>query len=425
MDKKYKVITISDHVLAPSGVGLQARYFVDALVKTGKFQVLAIAGAKKHTNYQPQKWQEWGDDVVIYPVDGYGNPDLIRQILDVEKPDAIWFITDPRFYGWLGAIENEIHQQCPLIYWHVWDNGPYPKYNEPFYKSIDYIGCINKLTFDLLSSAGFKNCEYIPHGVPEDDYTILPIDKVKKIKTIHLSEGAEDKFVVFYNSRNALRKRTGNVLYAWKEFLEMLPEEERENCVMCMHTPPKDPEGQDLFKVAEALDVMDFVGFHDKKVENKIMNEFYNMADVTISLSSEEGFGLSILESLMCGTPVVCTKTGGMQDQVIDQETGDVFGFCLEPDARSLIGSQTTPYIWSHHVDPTTGAKALMSLYQKKKELGDDYKSKIAGETARASCLRRFYLPEIQKKWVNVTINEIEKFKEKKGKRNSLRMVSL
>ena len=350
---------------------------------------------------------------------------MIRQILDVENPDAIWFITDPRFYGWLWEMEDEVHQKCPLLYWHVWDNPPYPKYNEASYKSTDFIGCINKLTYKFLKEQGFTNMEYIPHGVPEDDYTILSADKIEEIKKSHLNENAADNFVVFYNSRNALRKRTGNVLYAWKEFLEMLPEEEKKNCLLCMHTPPKDPEGQDLFVVSEALGIKEYIGFHDKKVENKIMCEFYNMADATISLSSEEGFGLSMLESLMCGTPVVCTKTGGMQDQAIDEETGEVFGHCIEPDARSLIGSQTTPYIWSHHVDPLTGAKALFDLYNKKKDLGKEYKANVAGEKARASVLRRFNLPDVQKKWEEVILREIENYKSSKGVRKSLRMVSL
>lgn len=411
-DKKYKIITMSDHPLAPSGVGTQARYVIEHLVKTGKFQIISLAGAMKHPDYKPQRVQEWGEDVVIIPVDGYGSKDMIRQLLDVEKPDAIWFFTDPRFYQWLWQIEDEVHLQCPMIYWHVWDNLPYPKYNEHAYKSTDFIACINRLTHKFLCDEGFEDkCEYLPHGVPEDDYKMLPLDKIRKIKAAHLSEEKADAFVVFYNSRNALRKRTGNVIHAFKEFLEMLPEKERKNCVMAMHTPPKDPEGQDLFKVVESLNIKEYVGFNDKKMPNNVMAEFYNMADATIALSSEEGFGLSILESLMCGTPVVCSKTGGMQDQVIDWETGEVFGHCIEPDASSLIGSQTTPYIWSDHVDPTTAAKCLLDLYNKKKELGSEYKYAIAGEKARESCLRRFHLPKIQERWEEIIVEQIEKFK--------------
>jgi glycosyltransferase involved in cell wall biosynthesis len=41
----------------------------------------------------------------------------------------------------------------------------------------------------------------------------------------------------------------------------------------------------------------------------------YQAADLTVMPSqSFEGFGLAILESLACGTPVLCTPVGGMPE---------------------------------------------------------------------------------------------------------------
>jgi hypothetical protein len=48
--------------------------------------------------YQQTQTQNTGltdSSVFLYPVDGYGNPDLIRQMIAMEKPDAIMLITDP------------------------------------------------------------------------------------------------------------------------------------------------------------------------------------------------------------------------------------------------------------------------------------------------------------------------------------------
>jgi glycosyltransferase involved in cell wall biosynthesis len=425
-EKKYKIVTISDHPLAKSGVATQAHYIIDHLVKTGKFQVLSIAGAMKHASYAPQKFEAWKDDVVILPIDGYGDRNLIRQILDIEKPDAIWFITDPRFYTWLWEMEDEIHQVCPLLYWHVWDNLPYPKFNESYYKSTDFIGCINKLTYKFLKDAGFDNVQYIPHGVPKNDYRQLENKDIVDLRKKHFSDSFKDKFIVFYNSRNAMRKRTGNCIMAVKELIDMLPEEEKDNVFFMMHTPPLDPEGQNLFEVVNAFGLQKHVGFNDKMVDNSVMNEFYNMADVTISLSSEEGFGLSILESLMAGTPVVCTKTGGMQDQAVDQETGEEFGHCIEPDAKSLIGSQgITPYIWQDHVDPTTAANRLLDLYNKKKQLGLEYKNCVAGTKAVESVHRRFSMEQMQKAWEDAIVAEIEQFKSKTKAKQLVRMAEI
>ena len=65
-------------------------------------------------------------DFVIKPVDGFGNHEIIRNILINERPDAVLLFTDPRQFFWLWDIEDEIHQICPITYWHVWDNDPYP-----------------------------------------------------------------------------------------------------------------------------------------------------------------------------------------------------------------------------------------------------------------------------------------------------------
>ena len=136
MNKKIKVFVLSDMILSPSGVGTQTKYMIDALLKTGRYQFVCFGGAMKHQSYEPIKIDEYGDDVIIYPVDGYGSPDSIRSVLRSHKPDILWFMTDPRFYEWLWDIENEVRPLVPMVYYHVWDNYPYPRYNKPHCKHI-------------------------------------------------------------------------------------------------------------------------------------------------------------------------------------------------------------------------------------------------------------------------------------------------
>ena len=127
---KKKILTLSDHPLSPSGVGTQTKYVIEALLKTGNYQVISLGGAIKHQNYQPVKTEQWADDWIIHPVDGYGTQDLIRSVIRTEKIDAVWIMTDPRFWSWLWEIDDEIRAICPIIYYHVWDNYPYPTYNK-------------------------------------------------------------------------------------------------------------------------------------------------------------------------------------------------------------------------------------------------------------------------------------------------------
>ena len=129
MSDKIKIFTISDHPLSPSGVGTQTKYMIEGMLKTGKYQFFSFGGAINHPSHEPQKTEQWGDDWTIWPVDGYGTVDMVRAMIHQNKPDILWFMTDPRFYGWLWQIENEIRAHVPMVYYHVWDNYPYPNFN--------------------------------------------------------------------------------------------------------------------------------------------------------------------------------------------------------------------------------------------------------------------------------------------------------
>ena len=164
--KKKKLLVISDHPLSPSGVGSQTKYVIEALLKTGNYQVVCLGGAIKHKNYNPVKVEPWAQDWIIYPVDGYGNPEIIRSVLQKEKPDALWFMTDPRFYEWLWEMENEVRAYVPMIYYHVWDNFPIPYFNKIWYDSNDEVVTISKVTDEIVRTTSPEAYgARIPHAV--------------------------------------------------------------------------------------------------------------------------------------------------------------------------------------------------------------------------------------------------------------------
>ena len=365
MSDKIKVLVLSDHPFAPSGVGTQTKYIIEALLQTGRYKVVCFGGAVKHQDYTPQKVDPWGEDWTIHPVDGYGNQQMLRSAIQVEKPDILWFMTDPRFFPWLWDIENEIRSVMPMVYYHVWDNYPYPKYNETSYKSTDVIACISKLTEQIVKGVApeVDHC-YLPHAVDETHFKKRPEEEVEKFVNDNFHFSLKDKKVFFWNNRNARRKMSGSVIYYFNEFAKKVGPE---NVCLLMHTDVKDQHGQDLEKIIQDIGADDGrVIFTTSKYPPEVLSMLYNMATCTINISDAEGFGLATLESLSCGTPIIVNMTGGLQEQVTDGKNW--FGIGLEPASKAVIGSQQVPYIFEDRVDGQEFVAALEKMYNMSSE---------------------------------------------------------
>ena len=358
MSDKIKIFTISDHPLSPSGVGTQTKYMIEGLLKTGKYQFVSFGGAIKHHDHQPQTTEQWGPDWIIWPVDGYGNADMVRAMIRQQKPDILWFMTDPRFFPWLWDIENEIRENVPMVYYHVWDNYPYPKFNRGAYLSNDHIACISKLTHDIVQTVAPEvGSTYLPHSVNPAAFKKIDEQIVTKFRE---TRGLGDKFVCFWNSRNARRKQSGTLIWWFKDFLDQVG---HDKAVLIMHTDVKDVHGQDLEAIIKELGLTNGeVQFSRDKASMEDLAMVYNVADVTLAISDAEGFGLSTLESLYCGTPIIVTMTGGLQFQVTDGE--DWFGVGIEPASKAIIGSQDVPYIYEDRINREDFLAALTKLYE-------------------------------------------------------------
>jgi len=390
MSKKMKILTLSDHPLSPSGVGTQTRYIIEGLLKTGKYQFLSFGGAIKHNKYEPQKTEEWGDDWLIWPVDGYGTQDQLRAIIHQQRPDMLWFMTDPRFYGWLWQIENEVRAQMPMVYYHVWDNYPYPTFNKINYSSNDHIACISKVTYDIVKTvAPGVDVSYIPHAVDTEIFKSHPDEDIKQFRADKL-KGHQDKFLLFWNNRNARRKQSGSLIFWFNDFLNKVG---RDKATLIMHTDPKDVHGQDLEAIIHELGMSDGeVLFSKEKVDAANLAIVYNMVDCTINISDAEGFGLSTLESMACGTPIIATITGGLQDQLTDGE--DWYGIGIEPASKAIIGSQEVPWIYEDRLNGNDVVDALVKMY----ELGDEER-KTLGLKGQAYVEKTFNFDKYAETW--------------------------
>ena len=194
MAKKKKILFLSDDCRMHSGVAKMSR---EIIINTfDKYDWVQIGGAIKHPE-AGKRLQIKSDDLIsipddssliIYPVDGYGNPDLLREILALEEPDAILHFTDPRFWIWLYQMEHEIRTKIPIMYYNIWDDLPDPLWNRDYYRSSDLLMAISKQTYGInkriLKPHNYKDWQikYAPHGI--NPKFVNKIDKNTMFMTI-------------------------------------------------------------------------------------------------------------------------------------------------------------------------------------------------------------------------------------------------
>jgi glycosyltransferase involved in cell wall biosynthesis len=400
--KKKKILLLSDDMRMHSGIATMSREIILNTVQ--EFDWVQLGAAIKHPDQgkvldlSSDTAKETGvsdASVKLYPYSGYGDPGVLNYLIETEKPDAILHFTDPRFWGWLYQIEHSVRQHIPIMYYNIWDDLPYPHWNEPFYESCDLLMNISRQTQNIVQNVLQKfpkeewAVQWVSHGINEKH--TFPItdthahwDEFIKFKD-EFKRNNDVDFIVFWNNRNIRRKQPGDLVLAYKEFCDSLTKEEANKCVLLMHTQPVDENGTDLYAVKNALCPDYKVIFSDKPVDNKMMNFFYNLSDVTINIGSNEGFGLSGAESLMAGTPIINNVTGGLQDHCrFEDENGEWIEFNTEfpsnhngkykkcgkwaypvfPSNRSLQGSPQTPYIFDDRVDFKDVAKGITYWYE-------------------------------------------------------------
>ncbi len=399
-DKRKKILLICDDIRVHSGVATVAKEIV--IHTAHHFNWVQMAGAIKHpekgkTLDVSQSTNEVANisdaSVFLYPQDGYGTPDELRKIIALEKPDAIMLFTDPRYFIWVFNMEHEIRKQIPITYLNIWDDYPAPMYNRPYYEACDLLMGISKQTVNInkiVLEGKDKNkiFKYIPHGLNPDVYfPVDPKDKEYNNFKNSIFKNKKPEFVVFFNSRNIRRKQIPDALLSFRAFLDTLPKEKSKNCYFILHTELVTDAGTDLSAVKEYLFGEEYesnVMFSTNKLSQQQLNYLYNIADVQMLLTSNEGWGLSITEAILSGTPIIANVTGGMQDQMrfIDKNnewftpTPDFpsnhrgtlkqhgeWAFPVYPTSRSIQGSPQTPYIFDDRCRWEDATERLVEVY--------------------------------------------------------------
>ena len=403
---KKKILLLSDDLRMSSGIATVSKELVFGTFE--HYDWVQLAAAVNH----PEKGKEidLGEDarkvsgvkdasLKIIPWTGYGDANILRELIMRHQPDAILHFTDPRYWRWLYEMEAELRQNIPILFYHIWDDLPDPHYNRDYYESCDWLGCISKQTYGIVNRVGKIDSEtikpledwqvsYVPHGINPNTYK--PVEVPKDFRKNVLGD-KDYKFVLFWMNRNIRRKQPSDVIWAFKMFVDGLPEEDRDKVCLVMHTAVRDENGTDLVVVADRIAPGCDIKFSNERINQEQLNYLFNLADCTINIAGNEGFGLTTAESVMAGTPIIVNVTGGLQDQCgfkylsngkyltaddykevgslhewrkwKDNVTHSEWVKPVWPRVQTITGSIPTPYIIDDKVDVVEVSEAIRYWY--------------------------------------------------------------
>lgn len=435
--KKKKILLLADDFRLPSGIGTISREIIFNTVQ--HYDWIQLGAALQHPEHgrgvdlSQHVAQETGVEdasVKIIPWSGYGDRNILFALINQEQPDAIFHFTDPRYWTWLYAIEHEIKTtyNIPIVYYSIWDDLPYPMWNASYYGSCDLIMGISKqsdnIHREVLTQNGFDVVNYdanesvptdvnwnqiltgfVPHGLNHNIFKPLEsTDPTYKQMYDNIKTKNDVDFVVFWNNRNIRRKQPGDVILAFKTFVDALPEDQKQRVALLMHTQVVDENGTDLRAVYKTLASDCKIIFSEQKLTPQDLNALYNVADVVVNIGSNEGWGLSSTEAILSATPIINNVTGGLQDQCgfVDENeqwirfngefatnhTGKyklhgIWAKPVFPSNRSLQGSPATPYIFDDRCKFEDVAAAIRYWYDTPETLRSEM-----GQSGRAWALQ-------------------------------------
>jgi len=362
-----KILAISD-AGCTTGFGLVGDALYRRWAAAGHtVDVLAI-------NYRGDPWQA---DYRLWPANKYHPQDVygmmrVTELLDRVKPDVVFILNDlPVINQYLLGNQHDptgrLRQQPLLIY------APIDCCHLPptWVQGLSYAQRVilqSQWGADILADEFGITTAVLPHGI--DTELFAPVSDRYPLRLAAIEDGTErvilatnktavksafhfdDRFVVLAVNRNSVRKNYGDTFRVFAEFAKDKPD-----ALLYIHAAAIDEGGNlgDLVlryhleqQVRISPNVDTFEGF---PVTSLVA--FYNMADVFLSTSLGEGFGLTAAEALACGTPVVAQDFSAFREVVgrggilVPSERLFTSGRGVDlsyPDWRAMVDALNTLY---------------------------------------------------------------------------------
>ena len=319
---RQRILWASNAPFAATGYGVQTAQVVERLVADGHEVAIAC-------NFGLQGSETKWNGISLYPtgVAPYSDDILLAH-------SQHWFSSSPLpnvvmtlFDVW--ALKNpQVDRISKIAAWVPIDHQPAPPEVVEWLRKPNVLPiAMSKFGSRMLEAENMEHL-YVPHSFVASDYKPTRTFKDAKGSTItgRTVMGIEDSeaFVVMMNSANKgrtpPRKCWGENLLAFGIFAQDKPD-----AILYLHTDESAAlGGVDLRALARACGIKDdqlrFVNQYAYRMNMPagVVAALYTDADVLLSTSAGEGFGVPVIEAQACGTPVIVSNWTAQPELVGD-----------------------------------------------------------------------------------------------------------
>lgn len=393
-----KILVGSDSPNVPSGFAQQLTGIAQYLTEEGH-EVYYLGWQTRH-DYTSDEW----DFKILGVTSQFGRNDWFK-IFNKINPDVVITLGDAHMVDPLARLPDR-----PL--WIMY----YPLDGEPISPSIketllnaDILVAMANFGWQLTKKEFNYYPEYIPHFYkPENFYDMGYELKSELKKEMGIPE---DSFVVGCIARLNPRKHHQRLLYAFRLFLDMQPEEERSKIYLYLHLDPYDPlvfqDPNHNYQFIEWINTLKLDknviltpgNLYHSGLPISYVNKLYNAFDIHVLPTGGEGFGVPFIEAASTGIPTIATDYTTTKehlylrtpytDKIIKENEKGRRGVCV-PYNRLYKEMCQVHKAW---VDIDEFAEA-MDMYYKNRELIKEH-----GENAKKYVEKYYQYDTIMEGW--------------------------
>ena len=253
---------------------------------------------------------------------------------------------------------------------------PRTKLTHSLLRKMDHIVAVTPQCASYINHA----CSIIPHGIDIEKFSpALP--KASQSEGVNSPlEGGSFATAPYQSNQYMLgcfgriRPKKGTHILI-DVLLDLLPHYPNWSAIFLGYTAPKHQQYKaNLVKKIAAAGLTERITFIG---ESKTMVEWYRRIAVYVSPSLSEGFGLTLLEAMACGKPIIASDVGIARQLAKANAVGHIVApghtaslkkalefFLSHPEQAEIYGQNARDFVCRHY-SLTQEARALIELYHK------------------------------------------------------------